>query len=228
MIKVCGLTRLVDAEQAVRDGATALGFNFWPRSPRYIAPDVAGSIIQALPADVLTVGVFVDESPAQMQAVSDTVGLRAIQLHGSEPPSYADQLHGVIIKALGTGSVDAASAWPSTTLILLDAVDSTARGGTGRRVDWAAAAVFARERRVILAGGLTPENVAEAIETVRPIGVDVSSGVEVAPGIKDADKVRRFVTEARGALARLTMGGNVVSPGQPTAGLPLEQDRGRV
>ena len=203
MIKVCGLTRREDVEAAVRHGATAIGFVFWPGSPRRVAPDVAAAIVRSLPAEVLTVGVFVDESLAVMRDVSATVGLRAIQLHGNEPSSYAQVLDFQVLKALGVGQVAEAPGWPADTLILLDAIDPVSRGGTGTRVDWIAAADVAKSRRVVLAGGLTPENVSEAVTVVRPFGVDVSSGVERSPGIKDEDKVRRFVTEARQAFERL-------------------------
>ncbi|MEQ1760891.1 MAG: phosphoribosylanthranilate isomerase [Vicinamibacterales bacterium] len=203
MIKICGLTRRVDAETAARHGATAIGFNFWPKSPRFVVPEMAAEIVKGLSEDITTVGVFVDEAPDVMRSVADRVGLGAIQLHGGEPADYGEALGRPVLKAFGVGSLEQMRAWPSETLILLDAVDSPARGGTGMRVDWTQAARVARERRVVLAGGLTPDNVAEAIATVRPFGVDVASGVERSPGIKDEDKVRRFVTEARDAFARL-------------------------
>lgn len=203
MLKICGLTRREDAEAAVRHGATAVGFVFWPKSPRYVPPDVARAIVRALPEGVMTVGVFVDESLDGMRAVATTVGLRAIQLHGNEPASYASALDWQLIKALGVERTADVRSWPPDTLILLDAIDPVARGGTGMRIDWTAAAAVARQRRVVLAGGLTPENVREAVAAVRPFGVDVSSGVERAPGVKDEDKVRRFIAAARGAFERL-------------------------
>jgi phosphoribosylanthranilate isomerase len=205
MIKICGLRRWEDAECAVQAGATAVGFIFWPRSPRYVSPDEAAAIVKVLPPEIMTVGVFVDEAPSVMQGIAEATGLRALQLHGSEPASHAAVLTGLVIKALGASGVDAAHEWPASTLILLDAVDTPSRGGTGARVDWGLAEVAARTRRVVLAGGLTPENVDEAITTVRPFGVDVSSGVEVTPGVKDPEKIRRFVTNARQAFARLAV-----------------------
>jgi phosphoribosylanthranilate isomerase len=200
MIKVCGITRREDADAAVRHGATAVGFVFWPRSPRYVAPEVAADIVRGLPPDVMAVGVFVDEPLETIRDVASTVGLRGIQLHGDEPPAFASALDGQVLKAMKVGQAAEAEAWPAETLILLDAIDPVLRGGTGTPVDWAAAAAVARRRPVVLAGGLTSENVGDAVETVRPFGVDVSSGVERAPGIKDHDEIRRFVHSARAAF----------------------------
>ena len=202
MIKICGLTRREDAEAAVRHGATAVGFVFWPGSARRVAPDVAAAIVRVLPPDVVKVGVFVDESPDVMRQVAIEVGLSAIQLHGEEPASCAAELGCQVIKAMSAEQAITTS-WPPDALILLDAVDPVARGGTGTRIDWTAARAVARRRRVVLAGGLTPENVGEAVATVRPFGVDVSSGVERTPGVKDDDKIRRFIAEARAAFVRL-------------------------
>ena len=200
-LKICGITRLEDAEYAVASGATALGFIFWPRSPRYIAPDAAAAIVARVPAGVTTVGVFVNEPVAAIREAVRVAGVSTVQLHGDEPVSYAAELTQPLLRAL---DVDAAfdSAWPLETTILLDAADRTRRGGTGTRVDWARAAPVARKRRVVLAGGLSPENVETAIDQVGPWGVDVSSGVEAAPGVKDATRVSEFLERARLAFAR--------------------------
>jgi phosphoribosylanthranilate isomerase len=200
--KVCGMTRLTDALHAVKHGATALGFVFWPRSPRCITPQRAAEIIAELPGTVTPVGVFVNQSIDEIRHVAAATGIRTIQLHGDEPPAYADAMAWPIWRAIALETINGAlSAWPVETVFLLDAHDPDRRGGTGRRLDWRAAADVARQKRVILAGGLTPENVRSAIETVRPVGVDVSSGVEEAPGVKDFDKVARFLEHARAALS---------------------------
>src|SRR6185503_9939664 len=158
--------------------------------PRCISPDQARSIVEAVPADVPVVGVFVNAPIEEIVAVVAHTGIRIVQLHGDEPERYAAALKMPLLRAAG---VDAAlDAWPTATL-LLDAVSSAERGGTGRRVDWDRAAAVARRRKTVLAGGLTADNVAEAIATVRPFGVDVSSGVEAGPGRKDRDKVSRFL-----------------------------------
>lgn len=199
--KVCGITRLTDALHAVRCGATALGFVFWPRSPRYVAPDRAAEIIRELPGTVTAVGVFVNQPPNEIARVAGAAGITTIQLHGNEPPAFATALPWPVWRAVSLA--DAAgilSDWPAGTTFLLDAHDPVRRGGTGRPIDWSAAAQVALGRRVVLAGGLTPENVQEAIATVRPFGVDVSSGVEEAPGVKDFDKTARFLARAREAL----------------------------
>jgi phosphoribosylanthranilate isomerase len=200
-VKVCGITRLTDALHAVRAGATALGFVFWPHSPRYVTPERAAEIIGELPSSIVTVGVFVNEP---LDGIRDVVGksrITTVQLHGDEPPAYADGLGWPIIRSMSVEEADeTCPAWPAETLFLLDAIDPVRRGGTGGQVDWIRAASVARDWRIVLAGGLTHENVAEAIATVRPYGVDVSSGVEHSPGVKDFDKVSRFVANARSAF----------------------------
>jgi phosphoribosylanthranilate isomerase len=203
VLKICGITRLTDALHAAGQGATALGFVFWEKSPRYIAPERAREIIAALPSAVTTVGVFVNASIERVQKVAATSGVAVVQLHGDEPPEYGDGLDYPIFRSMtlndALGVID---AWPIGTPLLLDAADRDRRGGTGVIVDWSRAAALARRRRVILAGGLTPENVGDAIETVNPYGVDVSSGVEEAPGVKDLAKVTRFLENARAAFER--------------------------
>jgi phosphoribosylanthranilate isomerase len=207
MLKVCGITRLTDALQAAQQGATALGFVFWPRSPRYIEPDRAAEIIAALPAAVTKVGVFVNETVDGIRAVVARAHLDVIQLHGDEPPAYGDALGYPVLRSMTLGdAAETMATWPVTVPLLLDAADRERRGGTGVPVDWSRAAPLARQRRVILAGGLTPENVGEAIEVVNPYGVDVSSGVEAAPGMKEFAKVARFLTNAREAFERRAHG----------------------
>ena len=200
-IKICGITRLTDALYALQHGATALGFVFWPHSPRYVTPQRAGEIVAELPPGTTTVGVFVNETVDGIRAVVARTGISAVQLHGDEPPEYAGALGWPIYRAIAVAEADAASeAWPEETTFLLDTIDPVRRGGTGETVDWSQAAAIAHKRRVVLAGGLTPLNVAGAIGAVRPWGVDVSSGVEQTPGVKDFDKVARFLENARHAF----------------------------
>lgn len=201
LVKICGITRLEDAECAVKCGAGALGFVFWPGSPRCVDPERARAIVSAIPTAVMTVGVFVNQTSAEVNLVAETVGLRAIQLHGEESAAYALGMTRPIIKAIALAdSTDAAiDAWPAGTLILLDAHDPSRRGGTGRTVDWERAAAVSRRRPIVLAGGLRPENVAEAVATVRPFGIDVSSGVETTPGVKDHDLLRALFSAVEGA-----------------------------
>jgi len=202
IVKICGITRQSDAAHAVEHGATALGFVFWPRSPRYIEPEHAAAIIAALPASVTTVGVFVNDPVDRVRAVAATAGVTVVQLHGDEPPAYREALAFPIFRSATLDEAsDVTHAWPGAT-VLLDAADRERRGGTGQAVDWARAAEIARQAPLILAGGLTPENVAAAIELVQPQGVDVSSGVEMTPGIKDPEKVARFLSNARAAFDR--------------------------
>ena len=200
-IKVCGLTQAADAVHAAEVGATAVGLVFWANSPRAVSVRQAAEIVAALPAGVTPVGVFVNAAPEMVLKTVERLGLGAVQFHGDEAPAAAAGLRCPILRS--TTLADAArvrAAWPPDTLLLLDAADPERRGGTGTRVDWAAAAVIAEGGPVVLAGGLTADNVAEAVARVRPRGVDVSSGVEVAPGVKDRDKVARFVEQARRAL----------------------------
>jgi phosphoribosylanthranilate isomerase len=203
VLKICGITRLTDALHATQEGATALGFVFWEKSPRYVAPERAAEIIAALPSALTTVGVFVNESIDRVQLVAATSGVSVVQLHGDESPEYGARLGYPIFRSMTLLDADAViEGWPAGTPLLLDAADRERRGGTGVTVDWPRAAALARRRRVILAGGLTPENVGAAIDTVNPYGVDVSSGVEEAPGVKDIAKVTRFLENARAAFER--------------------------
>ena len=202
LIKICGITNLEDANAAVEAGANALGFNFYVRSPRYISPEAARRIIDEIPADVLTVGVFVnEESAAKVQEIAAVSGVAAVQLHGDESPAFAAQLkQHQVIKAFGVNDgfePTLAAAFPANT-ILLDAFDRRLHGGTGRTIDWSIArATRELVPRLILAGGLSAENVAAAIAKVRPYGVDACSALESSPGKKDHEHLRSFVVAAR-------------------------------
>jgi phosphoribosylanthranilate isomerase len=198
-IKICGITNIDDALQACACGADALGFVFYGKSPRCVTPEAAKAIIAAMPAFVVTVGLFVNESPARVREIAAECGLDVIQLHGDEGPADCDFAPRRVIKALRVK--DAASladhASFNISALLLDAWVADAYGGTGHSFNWELAAAIARQRRVILAGGLTPENVADAIRAVQPYAVDVSSGVEATPGKKDPAKVAAFIRAAR-------------------------------
>jgi phosphoribosylanthranilate isomerase len=183
MVKICGITRLQDAEAAIDHGASAIGFIFWPSSPRFIDPYRARKIAKALPPFVSTVGVFVNQPREYINGVASLVPLSVVQLHGDETPDFASHLSRPVLKAVTQR--ERAGEWPKPAMLLVDVHDPVKRGGTGRVVDWSMAAALARERRIVLAGGLTPDNVADAVAAVRPWGIDVSSGVEEAPGIKD-------------------------------------------
>jgi phosphoribosylanthranilate isomerase len=200
-VKICGLTRHEDARLAADLGASALGFVFWPRSPRYIDPRDARAILTELPG-VMAVGVFVDQPLDEVDSIARDLDLGAVQLHGAESSEYCLAIGRPIIKAAAVEGSDASSLRqvPADALLLLDAWDPLRRGGTGRTIDWDAAAEMAQRRRVILSGGLRPDNVSDAIARVRPYAVDVSSGVERRPGEKDPAKLRAFIT-AVGAIA---------------------------
>jgi phosphoribosylanthranilate isomerase len=192
-----------DALLAADMGATALGFVFWPASPRFLHPDAARPIVAALPPFVTTVGVFVDQPEEYVTSVARQLNLGAVQLHGHEAPeSYANWTHRVI-KAVpvaeGRDCATAVSAVPSRATVLLDAHDPVKRGGTGRTIDWKQAAAVARVRPIILSGGLSADNVRDAVDEVRPYAIDVSSGVESSPGVKDAGKLRTLFA-ALGAM----------------------------
>jgi len=194
-VKVCGITRREDAVLAVELGAAALGFVFWPRSPRVVTADRVREITDGLPPFVSRVGVFVNASQAAILATATEAGLTCIQLHGDEDASAYVDMPLPVIKALPVGegfSLSAVQDLPSRVTVLLDAHDPARRGGTGRVIEWTVAAAAARLRPVILSGGLNPENVKSATATVRPYAVDVSSGVESAPGIKDETRLRAF------------------------------------
>ena len=197
-VKVCGITNLEDALAALEAGADMLGFNFYPRSPRYISPAEARKIIDRLPGGISCVGVFVNEpAPAEVELIAREAGLGAVQLHGDETPEYCQNLRGLTtIKALRVSAdynVESAAAY-DTDAVLLDAYVAGARGGTGHTFDWSLA-TLTRERvpKLFLAGGLTPDNVGAAVAAVRPYAVDVCSGVETSPGRKSPQLMRRFV-----------------------------------
>jgi phosphoribosylanthranilate isomerase len=188
-VKICGITLAEDADAAIKAGADAIGFVFWPGSPRLIDPYRARAIAATLPPFVTTVGVFVNQPIEYVTGVASLVRLGAVQLHGDETIEYAAALSRPVVKAMSLGD-DRVTAWPAQTTVLLDVHDPVRRGGTGRTIDWTAAAAVAAGRRILLAGGLTPDNVAEAVARVRPFGIDVSSGVERTPGVKDHQRLR--------------------------------------
>ncbi len=195
-IKVCGITRLEDARLAVRLGADALGFNFYPPSPRSIAAGAARSIIEQLPPLVAPVGVFADETDAgKVSAIAREAGVHTIQLHGPRFPEFGSVLEGFsIIRAVAVSQDfnPEMLAGLRADAFLLDAFHPKLKGGTGMTIDWTLARTAREYGTIILAGGLNPENVGQAISTVRPFAVDVASGVESAPGEKDPARLRAF------------------------------------
>ena len=191
-VKICGVTTVEDGLLAAELGASAIGLVFWPGSPRCVEMAQAKAIVAALPPFVSAIGVFVDQ-PDHALYVAREVGLTAVQFHGDEAPGSYRASPIRVIKAVTVRDASAreeAAAVPAAATVLLDAHDRVKRGGTGRVVDWSIAAMIARERPVILSGGLTPENVADAVRTVAPYAIDVSSGVELAFGRKDPAKLR--------------------------------------
>jgi len=193
-VKICGITRAQDAELASRLGADAVGFVFWPDSPRYVAPDAARIIATEVPANVMKVGVFVNDDVENVRRVMEVVGLDIAQLHGHETPDYCRRVGRKVFKAVGVecnGMIDISGFDPDVVL-LVDAHDPARYGGTGRTVNWDSAREIAMTRRTILAGGLNAANIRIAVRSVRPYGVDVSSGVESAPGVKDPVRLRSF------------------------------------
>jgi phosphoribosylanthranilate isomerase len=197
-VKICGITRIEDALAAARLGADAVGFNFWARSKRYVTPAAAAAIVARLPPSLATVGVFVDPTRAALEEALAVSGVGVAQLHGDEPPELCLGLAVPVVKAIrvGSGSDLAQLASYEVRAFLLDA-PSAGYGGSGATFDWGLAAEASRELPVFLAGGLTPDNVADAIRAVRPLGVDVASGVEVSPGVKDQARMELFVRRAK-------------------------------
>jgi phosphoribosylanthranilate isomerase len=198
-VKICGVTRVEDALAAVAAGADYLGLNFWSGSRRRVELARAREIVLAVGGAVTKVGIFVDAPAEEVEAVAAEVGLDLVQLHGNESVAYCRGFAARAIRAVRVGAaadLDVLADHPAS-LFLLD-TPSAGFGGSGRTFDWTlAAAAHAHGRRFLLAGGLTPDNVAAAIAAVRPYGVDVAGGVERAPGIKDHDLVRRFVAAAK-------------------------------
>jgi phosphoribosylanthranilate isomerase len=204
-VKICGITSLEDAQAAVDAGVDALGFVFYPPSPRYVTPEQAAQVIQRLPPFVTTVGLFVDVALDTVNDAAARCGLDRIQLHGRETPEFCRQVTRPVIKAFRIKNAESLVLLPGyrVSAYLLDAyVEGALPGGTGASFAWELAAQARPYGPVILAGGLTPENVEAAIGQTRPYGVDVSTGVERAPGIKDHRKVHEFIARAKAAGLR--------------------------
>ena len=217
-VKICGLTSLADAQVATEAGADFLGFILYAKSPRYVTPDAIGEILAGLalgarPTRPQTVGVFVNTPADEVAAILAQTGLDLAQLHGDEAAAAVASFQGRAYKALrpkdAAVALDLAATYAplpaiSAPQLMLDAYTPDAYGGTGQRTDWTLAAALVKATpRLMLAGGLTPDNVADAIQAVRPWAVDVASGVEAAPGRKDHDAVRAFVANARKAVQPL-------------------------
>lgn len=198
-VKICGITSLDDALMAVDAGADALGFVFFEKSPRCVGPDTVARIIEGIPPLVQTVGLFVNAELDFVNRTADGCGLDIVQLHGEESPAYCRLVRRRVMKAFRVRGEETLASMIDyrVAAYLLDAYSPNAYGGTGERFDWDLA-VAAKERgTIVLAGGLNADNVASAVGRVRPYGVDVSSGVESAPGKKDPEKVKRFILEAK-------------------------------
>lgn len=200
-VKICGITNLEDAFEAVNHGADALGFVFFKKSPRYISPAKAKTIIKKLPPFISSVGVFVNEDNIIVEKIADQTGVDAIQLHGDEPPK-ACNLSRTVIKAIRVKSIDnleiISKYKNKVSAFLLDTYTPEIFGGTGQIFNWDIAIEAKQFGRIILAGGLTPENIVQAIRRVHPYAVDVSSGVEAEKGKKDQDKIKLFIEKAKG------------------------------
>jgi phosphoribosylanthranilate isomerase len=202
-IKICGITNLDDALFASELGADSLGFNFYKKSPRYIAPEKAAEIISQLPPFVMPVGVFVNEREGKVRDIQFTTGIKTLQFHGDESAEFCERFGfgSRVIKAFQVKDRESLKhlAQFRVSALLLDSYKEGLRGGTGVAFDWHLAVVAKTFGRILLAGGLTPENVAEAVKLVQPYAVDVAGGVEKDKGIKDHAKMKKFITEVRKA-----------------------------
>jgi phosphoribosylanthranilate isomerase len=199
-IKICGITRLEDALCAAESGADAVGFIFHPASPRYIAAEGAKAIIARLPAGIATVGVFVNRPAEEVERTAEACGLDLIQLHGDESPAYCHLFAPRrVIKAVSPRTPEEllGLAGYEVRAFLVDARDPGRYGGTGKRADWELAAKLGEAHPLILAGGLDAGNIAEALAAVAPCAVDINSGCESAPGIKDHERIREIVRMTR-------------------------------
>ena len=198
-VKICGMTQLKDALFAVEQGVDAVGFIFYKKSPRAVTMKTVREIITKLPPLVDTVGVFVNESAERVNKIADYCGLDLVQLHGEESPAFCRKIHRRVIKAFRVKdlqSIKQLEKFPVSGF-LLDTFSDDLHGGTGKTFDWNLALPVKKMGPVILAGGLTPRNILQAVRQVRPYGVDVCSGVEKSPGIKDLEKVRAFLKNIR-------------------------------
>jgi phosphoribosylanthranilate isomerase len=199
-VKICGITTLDDARMVVEAGADALGFIFYDKSPRNINPVAAANIIAKLPPFIQTVGLFVNENIEQVNWTADYCGLDIVQLHGAETPEDCLEVNRRVIKVFRMQNIVSIEPMKKYQVsgYLLDAWSPDAFGGTGRTFNWEVAAAARQYGRIILAGGLTPDNVVEALQVVQPYAVDVSTGVESSPGKKDGSKVKAFIKRAKG------------------------------
>jgi phosphoribosylanthranilate isomerase len=199
-VKICGVTRVEDALAAARCGARAIGLVFYRPSPRYVDPEAAARIVEALPPFVTPVGLFVDADAAEVEAVCDRVGIQLIQFHGAESPAFCDQFDLPYMKAVRVRpEVDLlqyARDFDGAQALLLDAYQEGLHGGTGATFDWALIPP-SLPLPIVLSGGLNPDNVSDAVRRVQPWAVDVSSGVESSKGIKDAAKIAAFISGVR-------------------------------
>jgi phosphoribosylanthranilate isomerase len=199
-VKICGITNPDDAYVAVEAGADMIGLIFYPPSPRYVAPEQAQTIVKNLPPDVVTVGVFVNETVETIARVAEVSGVQKVQLHGDEAPSVCAALSIPVIKAFRfTEQVrpEMMTDYSTVEAFLIEGFHEKLYGGGGAVADWQQVATLHRYGRIVLAGGLTPDNVQQAIRVAKPYAVDVGSGVEASPGIKDRQKVRAFVQQAK-------------------------------
>jgi len=208
-VKICGITKLEDAKLCAELGAHAIGLNFYEASSRCITPFAASELIRRLPPFVAPVGIFVNWTPAPIIALCKALRLAAAQLHGDETPQVVEAVSRrlPVIKALGLGQGSTApdfSRYRSAAAFLLDSATTGQYGGSGTTGNWHLARTAAQSQRIILAGGLTPENVGEAIRIVRPYAVDVTSGVEARPGKKDPAKLRSFFDEVARASREIS------------------------
>ena len=199
-VKICGITTVEDAHMAIEAGADALGFVFYDKSPRNLLPERAAEIISSLPPFIHVVGLFVHAQLDFVNATADRCRLDIVQLHGDESQEFCARVNRRVIKAFRVKDITSLDRMEAYRVAgyLLDAYSPKAFGGTGVTFNWDTAVVAKKFGPIILAGGLTPDNVAEAIGHVSPYGVDVSSGVESAPGVKDPAKVREFIKRAKG------------------------------
>ena len=220
-VKICGITSLEDAEAAVLAGTDAIGFIFYPGSPRYVTPDRAREISGKLPERICRVGVFVDHGSKEVRWIVQFCGLDLIQLHGNESPDYCSAFSpSVLIKAVSIQKEEDLAFLKNYPVqaILVDAHDPVRRGGTGKTCDWNLARKAGENHRLILSGGLNPQNILPAIEAVRPLAVDIGSGVESRPGKKDPGKVRELMAAVRSYKDSRSspLGDNIFQKFEPT------------